>query len=99
MQESAAQSSKLDNLASIDILIGDKNYWSKGYGYDAMKTVMDYGFKKLKLRKIELKVFSYNKRAIKLYKKIGFLIEGRRLKSIFYNGNYYDEIEMGIFRV
>ena len=79
---------KLDSLASIDILIADKNYWGRGYGYDAMKTVMDYGFKKLRLRKLELKAFSYNIRAIKLYKKLGFRIEGKRLKSIFYGGHY-----------
>lgn len=41
----------------IGITIGDKRFWNKGCGTDATKTFMEYGFKKLKLHRIDLAVF------------------------------------------
>tara|TARA_B110000046_G_C12680428_1_gene268287 strand:- start:36 stop:536 length:501 start_codon:yes stop_codon:yes gene_type:complete len=54
------------------ILIGDKNSWSKGYAIESSKTVIDYCFYDLGIKKIELGVISSNIKAINLYQKIGF---------------------------
>lgn len=89
---------KLDNNAIFDIFIGDKNYWDKGYGTNASKVIIDYGFRKLNLHKIFLDVYEYNKRAIRLYKKLGFKIEGAQRENILYNGKFYDKILMGILK-
>lgn len=82
--------------AKIGILIGDKNYWGKGCGYDAMKIVLNFAFKRLKLHRVELTVYSFNKRAINLYKKTSFKFEGTKREHLFYKGKYYDELLMGI---
>lgn len=87
---------KLDQNALFAILIGDKKYWSSGYGYDASKSLISYAFNKMKLHKLYLNVYAYNKRAIGLYKKLGFKIEGTRRESVFYNNKFHDEYLMGL---
>jgi len=61
-----------------------------------MKTIIDFGFKKLKLHRIEFDVYSYNKRAQGLYKKLGFRKEGVKREHNFYNGKFYDTIRMAM---
>lgn len=82
--------------ASFGIMIGDKKYWDKGYGSDASKILLDYGFKKLKLHRIELDVYEYNPRAIKVYKRLGFRLEGVKRELTFYKGKYYYALHMSI---
>ena len=89
---------KQDKKAGFDIFIGDKSYWGQGYGYEASLLIMNYAFTKLKLHRIYLSVYIYNSRAIKLYKKLGFKIEGRGRESIFYKNKFYDQIFMGILK-
>lgn len=62
-------------------------YINKGYGGDAIKTMLKYFFDELKFKKISLKVASYNKRALHLYEKIGFKKRWTILMS-FPNGNF-----------
>ena len=85
-----------DKNALFAIMIGDKDYWSSGYGYDASRLLIDLAFKKMKLHKLYLNVYDYNKRAIRLYKKLGFKIEGTRRENIFYNNKFHDEYLMGL---
>ena len=59
--------------AKLTILIGDKAYWSRGYGTDAVKTLLTFAFFELELQKVRLKVYDFNARAIKCYEKCGFV--------------------------
>lgn len=86
--------SKRDRFALYGIEIGDKNYWGKGYGEDATKTILSYAFDKLRLHRVELNVYAYNVRAIHLYKKLRFKVEGVRRDRCLYKGKFYDEIMM-----
>jgi RimJ/RimL family protein N-acetyltransferase len=88
--------SKIHKRASFGIVIGDKKYWDFGFGSDAAKTIINYGFNKLKLHRITLDVYSYNPRAIKVYKRLGFKIEGKNREHAFWKGKYYDAYYMGI---
>ncbi|MCM8787251.1 MAG: GNAT family N-acetyltransferase [Candidatus Omnitrophica bacterium] len=86
----------IHRFANLGIMIGDKNYWGRGYGQEACKLLLEYAFKRLNINKITLGVYSNHKRAIKTYKKVGFVIEGR-IKGIFYiDGKFLDHIIMGI---
>jgi RimJ/RimL family protein N-acetyltransferase len=87
---------KVDRKAMLGIGIGEKTYWNKGYGQDATKLLLDYGFNLLNLNNIILGVYSYNKRAINCYKKIGFKEIGRRRKSKIIGGKFFDEVLMDI---
>ena len=89
---------KDDKYAVFDILIGDKRYWNKGYGTEASSILIDFGFKKLKLHRIGLSVYEYNPRAVALYKKLGFKLEGRKRESVLYKKKFYDELTMGLLR-
>lgn len=82
----------------VGIFIGNKEYLGKGYGTDAMKTLMKFIFEQMNIHKIKLKVLSFNKRAIKSYEKCGFKIEGILREENFKDGRYYDEFEMGILK-
>ncbi len=85
------------NLSELGILIGNKNYWGKGIAKEACSLVLNYGFEKLKLRKIFLAVFENNIPAIKLYKSLGFRTEGKLIKHVSVQGILHDKYFMGIF--
>lgn len=82
--------------ATLGIFIGDKDYRSKGYGTEAIKLILEYGFKYLNLNNIKLDVMAFNEKAIACYKKCGFKEYGRRRECEFINGKYYDCISMDI---
>jgi RimJ/RimL family protein N-acetyltransferase len=85
-----------NRCGGFGIIIGDKNYWNAGYGSEAARLILDYGFKKLKLHRIELDVYSYNPRAIKVYKRLGFKKEGVKKEHNYWNGKFYDTIIMAM---
>ena len=87
-----------NSVAVVGIFIGDKNYWGKGYGTDAMKILVSFIFDQLNIHKIKLHVFSFNQRAIRSYEKCGFKTEGILRDEIFKDGKYHDDIVMGILR-
>jgi len=87
-----------NSVATVGIFIGDKSCWGKGYGTDAMRTLMNFIFMQMNINKVKLTCYSFNDRAIKSYKKCGFSIEGVLRQEIYKNGNYHDKIIMGILR-
>lgn len=87
----------LARVATVGIMIGNKSYWGKGYGTDAMKTLTKFIFQDMNINKIRLATFSFNERAQKCYKKCGFEVEGVLKAEIFKDGKYYDEIIMSAF--
>jgi len=87
-----------ERKATIGILIGNKNYWGKGIGTEATKLLVDYAFKKLKLKEVNLGVISENKAAIKVYKKAGFKIDKIEKKSIRHGKKLFDKILMSIHK-
>lgn len=86
----------LNRCAMLGIFIGEKEYFSNGYGTEAIRLILDYGFNYLNLNNISLHVMDFNPRAIKCYEKCGFKEYGRRRKCKFINGKYYDSICMDI---
>lgn len=80
----------------LGIMIGEKKCWDHGLGTDAMKTILIYAFNKLKMHRVELDVYEYNKRAIKVYKRLGFRKEGIKREHRLYKGKYYGTLHMSI---
>jgi len=90
---------EIDNLnqtAETGIFIGNKNYWNKGYGTEALILLLDYGYKALNLHNVMLKVYSFNDRAIRSYEKIGFGIIGKRREALKRGNKTYDVIYMDL---
>ena len=73
------------------------NFHSMGIGSALMNKLLEYCNNIFKIKKIELSVFSSNKKAIRLYKKYGFSIEGIKRQSVLINGKFEDEIFMAKF--
>ena len=88
--------SHVKRAATLGIFIGDNEYRGKGFGTEAIKLILDYGFNYLNLNNIKLDLMEFNESAFACYKKCGFKEYGRRRKCNFLNGNYYDTIEMDI---
>jgi RimJ/RimL family protein N-acetyltransferase len=90
---------EVDNLnqtAEVGIFIGNKNYWNKGYGTESLSLLLDYGFKALNLHNILIRVYDYNERARKCYKKIGFEEIGIRREALYRNLKKHNIIFMDI---
>ena len=89
--------SKQNRNADLFIAIGEDGYRGKGVGKIAMEWLIDYGFKELKLHKINLGVIKGNVPAVKLYKKLGFVVEGEMKDEVCHEGRFYDFLSMAIF--
>ncbi len=84
--------------AWIGITIGERDYWGKGFGADAMRLIMQYGFLELNLRRMTLALHSYNERALKSYQKVGFKLEGVMRSDTLREGRRTHGLFMGILR-
>jgi len=86
----------VNRSAELGIVIGEKAYWNQGYGSDAIRALLGFGFYSLNLHRIFLRVHADNARGIRAYEKCGFQHEGRLREAVFKNGRYYDEVRMAI---
>ncbi len=79
-----------DGNAGLGITIGEKSQWSQGFGSDALNALVDFGFGNLRMERIWLDVYDFNKRAQRSYEKCGFVLEGIRRHAAFRRGAYID---------
>ena len=84
----------VNQRAEFGIFIGDKNCQNKGFGTEAGKLLLDFGFNILNLNNILLEVYSFNERAIKAYEKMGFKHIGKQREAKIMTGKKYDKIFM-----
>jgi RimJ/RimL family protein N-acetyltransferase len=84
--------------ASVSIQIGESQHWGRGYGAEALRLLLRFGFWELNLHRIELGVMSYNPRAIASYEKVGFVHEGRMREQVRRDGQAFDVLMMSILR-
>lgn len=85
-----------DRNAEFGIIVGEPDFWGRGYGSDALRTILDVGFRWFNLHRIFLHVVAENARAIRSYEKCGFTHEGRLRDAVFIDGAYHDLLLMGI---
>lgn len=87
-----------DRKAGLGIMIGDKDYWSNGYGTDAIVTLLRFAFGEMNLNRVWLHAFDFNERALACYRKCGFVEEGRLREHYYSMGRYWDVVVMGVLR-
>jgi RimJ/RimL family protein N-acetyltransferase len=84
--------------SELGIVIGERDYWGKGYGQDAIRTVVSYGFRHRNLQRVWLTVVETNDRALGAYKRCGFVEEGRLREHVWSDGAHRDLVCMGLLR-
>ncbi len=82
--------SKINQKAELMIAIYDKHLRGKGYGSEALKLLLSFGFRQLNLRRIFLFTHEINEQAQHVYEKIGFKPGGRRRQASLFEGKYHD---------
>lgn len=82
--------------AEYGIFIGEEDALGKGYGTEAARLAVGYGFEKLCLHKIFLRVFADNRAAVRSYEKAGFVQEGYFKDEEFIRQCYRDLIFMAV---
>ena len=64
--------------AEYQIFIGEKDYWGRGVAVEASRQILNYAFETKGLKYVYLNVREDNERALRLYKKLGFIPQGKK---------------------
>ncbi len=81
------------------VMLGAKDIRGRGYGTDAVMATMRYAFEELGLERLDGEIVEFNEASRRLYvDKCGWTIEGRRRRSVFRDGEWYDSVTVGILR-
>lgn len=88
----------IDRTVEISILLGAPEARGRGYGADAMHTIIEHLFNDRQIEKVWLSVIAWNEPAVKLYRKIGFVDEGTLRQTIWTDGAWHDLLLMGLLK-
>ncbi|GAB4320924.1 MAG: GNAT family protein [Candidatus Sumerlaeia bacterium] len=83
-------------MATFSLIIADPDAWGRGFGSEATRLMIEYGFDVLNFHRIQLHVFDGNEAAKRIYKKAGFREEGRLREAMVQNGRWHDFLVMGL---
>ena len=86
----------LNRNAFIGVFIGGEQHRGQGYGAEAIRLILHYGFNTMNLHSINLTVHADNLAGVSCYKKVGFREVGRLPEALFVDGKYVDKIYMAI---
>lgn len=84
-----------DRCATLGIALA-REHVGCGYGTDATRVIVDYGFREMGLHRIQLAVAPFNRAGIRAYEKAGFVEEGRHRDAVWHDGRWYDEVLMSL---
>ena len=87
-----------NRLAESETVIGEKEFWSRGYATEAKMILLHYAFDTLNLRKMHGTIYSFNKGSLAYNQKCGYQVEGVQRLHVFKNGEYHDRIVVAVFR-
>lgn len=83
-------------ILELGINIGDRGYWNRGLGKEVIELLLDYGFRDLDARAIELTTNAGNPRAIACFSACGFVESMRFPRAVLFDRDRVDMIEMTI---
>lgn len=89
---------RINQSATLHIMIGEEKNQGQGAGTHATKEILNHAFLDMNLNRVELSVLETNKRAIQLYKKIGFKEEGLKRQAVFKGNSFKDMLIMSILK-
>ena len=89
---------RFNRTAKLSIVIGLREEWRKGLATEALAAVFDYSFRTLELNRLGAEIFLFNTASIALFKKLGFVQEGRLRETIRKDGTFFDELVFGLLK-
>jgi RimJ/RimL family protein N-acetyltransferase len=90
--------SPVHRSAELQIRIGVKDAQDSGIGTEACSLLLQHAFRDLGLNRVSLHVFETNDRAIRLYTRIGFRVEGTLRQSAWIDGRWVNAVIMSVLR-
>lgn len=86
----------VSHAAIYSVCICDSGHWRKGFGGEVTRLMLHYAFDILNLHRVQLHVWSDNAAGISIYRRAGFVEEGRLREAMRHDGRYFDFLVMGI---
>lgn len=84
--------------ADLGLLIGEKEFWRKGYGTEVVSLLLKEAFEQLNLHRLGWWTYAENKGSISLAKKMGFKEEARLRETVFFDNQYHDTVVLGLLK-
>jgi RimJ/RimL family protein N-acetyltransferase len=88
----------VSRTAAFGLFVGEPSAWNRGFGTDAIRTLVRFAFEEMNLRKLNIDVFDYNDRAKHVLEAQGFVQEGRLRQQFYREGAYHDIVILSTFR-
>lgn len=80
------------------LFIGEPTAWNRGFGSDAIETLVRFAFDEMNLYKLRINVFDYNERAKHVLQSRGFVQEGKLARDFYREGQWHDIVILSVFR-
>jgi RimJ/RimL family protein N-acetyltransferase len=84
--------------ADTGLMIGRREFWGRGFAFEAWTLLIDYAFERLGLRKIIAGVVVDNAASVAVLERLGFQVEGRLREDVLVDGVHRDCLRLGMFR-
>lgn len=84
--------------ASYRIAIWSLDSRNRGFGTEASKLLLRFAFETLRLNRVELEVYAFNPRAIRVYQRLGFVMEGTRREALYWDDEWIDAHIMAMLK-
>jgi RimJ/RimL family protein N-acetyltransferase len=84
--------------AWFGLFIGEPAAWNRGFGSDAIHTLVRFAFDDMNLHKLRINVFDYNEKAKHVLQSRGFVQEGKLERDFYREGAYHDIVVLSVFR-
>ena len=88
----------VSRTATFGMFIGEPSAWNRGFGGDAVRTMVRFAFDEMNLQKLRINVFEYNDRAKHVLETQGFVQEARLRREFYREGAYHDLLVFSTFR-
>jgi RimJ/RimL family protein N-acetyltransferase len=88
----------VSRTAWFGLFVGEPTAWNRGFGSDAVETLVRFAFEEMNLHKLKINVFDYNERAKHVLTSRGFVQEGKLARDFYREGQWHDIVILSIFR-
>jgi len=88
----------VSRTAWFGLFLGEPTAWNKGFGRDAVTTLVQFAFEEMNLQKLKVNVFDYNEKAKHLLESLGFTQEGKLERDFYKEGQWQDIVILSVFR-